>query len=230
MTSVFQQVSAASVQEVLNERPGSGSTSDGCSKGVFRSHVYDEARERNELKARNPEECEVVGRDPLVGEFAEFAIDEEFANDVKEYSGTEPIWSQVSRKHLKSTFLESSSNDLPTISGIVESERHRQVNAADVPNMTSNPRLSCRLRSKCAAGIPSIVMNLTSHRIHNSEGGSRRSLPAQRRARAGQARIPDSVCQTAYGHEIASVFVRSGRGQDDGEVWPLTPYLVRHAP
>ena len=127
MTSVFQQVSAASVQEVLNERPGS--TSDGCSEGVFRSHVYDEARERNELKASNPEECEVVGRDPLVGEFA---IDEEFANDVKEYSGTEPIWSQVSREHLKSTFFESSSNDLPTISGIVESERYRQVNAADV--------------------------------------------------------------------------------------------------
>jgi hypothetical protein len=108
--------------------PGSGSTSDGCSKGVFRSHVYDEARERNELKASNPEECEVVVRDPLL---ANLSLTKNLQT-MSEYAGTELIWCRVSLKHLKSTFLESSSNALPTISGIVESERCRQVNAADV--------------------------------------------------------------------------------------------------
>jgi hypothetical protein len=125
--------------------------------------------------ASNPKECEVVVRDPPVGEFA---IDEEFAIDVKEFAGTEPIWSRVSLKHLKSTFLEASSNDQPTILGILESELCRQVNAANLPQhgVKSTPvvlvaaQVHRAQRVLYLAGIPSVVMSLTPRRMRNSEG------------------------------------------------------------
>ena len=125
--------------------------------------------------ASNPEECEVVIRDPLVGEFT---INEEFAIDVKKYAGTEPIWSRVSLKHLKSTFLEATSNDLPSVAEILESELYRQTDAADAsqPKVKSSHFVLLAVQVRRAqrilylAGIPSIVMSLTPHRMRNEEG------------------------------------------------------------
>ena len=125
--------------------------------------------------ASNPEECEVVIRDPLVGEFT---INEEFAIDVKKYAGTEPIWSRVSLKHLKSTFLEATSNDLPSVAEILESELYRQTDAADAsqPKVKSSHFVLLAVQVRRAqrilylAGIPSIVMSLTPHRMRNGEG------------------------------------------------------------
>jgi len=124
--------------------------------------------------ASNPEECEVVIRDPLVGEFT---INEEFAIDVKKYAGTEPIWSRVSLKHLKSTFLEATSNDLPSVAEILESELYRQKDVGDgsQPNKSSQVVLVAvqvrrAQRILYLAGIPSIVMSLTPHRMRNEEG------------------------------------------------------------
>lgn len=123
----------------------------------------------------HPEECEVVIRDPLVGEFT---INEEFAIDVTKYAGTEPIWSRVSLKHLKSTFIEATSNDLPSIAEILESELYRQTDAADAsrPSIKSSQVVLVAVQVRRAqrilylAGIPSIVMSLTPHRMRNEEG------------------------------------------------------------
>jgi len=123
----------------------------------------------------NPDDCEVVIRDPLVGEFT---IHDEFTIDVKKYAGSESIWSRVSLRHLKSTFLEATSSDLPSIAEILESELYRQTDApaAFQPNIRSSQVVLVAVQVRRAqrilylAGIPSIVMNLTPHRICNEEG------------------------------------------------------------
>jgi hypothetical protein len=125
--------------------------------------------------ATNSEECEVLIRDPLVGEFA---LHEEFAIDVRKYAGSEPIWSRVSLRHLKSTFLEATSSDLPSIKEILESELFRKDDAggAAQPNAQSSEAVLVAAQARRAqrilylAGIPSIVMSLTPHRMHNAEG------------------------------------------------------------
>ena len=124
--------------------------------------------------AGKSDECEVVIHDPMVGEFA---INEEFAIDVRKYAGTEPIWSRVSLRHLKSTFLEATSSDLPSIEEILESELYDQKDAADAaqPSSKSSQVVLVAVQVRRAqrilylAGIPSIVMNFTPHRMRNAE-------------------------------------------------------------
>ena len=122
----------------------------------------------------NPDDCEVVIRDPLVGEFT---IHDEFTIDVKKFAGNEPIWSRVSLRHLKSTFLEATSSDLPSIKEILESELYRE--GAEDPSQVSPKSSEVVLvavqvrraqRVLYLAGIPSIVMSLTRHRMRNAEG------------------------------------------------------------
>jgi len=121
-----------------------------------------------------PEDCEVVIRDPLVGEFT---IHDEFTIDVKKYAGSEPIWSRVSLRHLKSSFLEATSGDLPSIKEILESELYREDAEAPVqlntkPSETLRVALQVRRAQKILylAGIPSLVMAFTPHRMRNAEG------------------------------------------------------------
>lgn len=123
----------------------------------------------------DPGEHEVVVRDPLIGEFA---INDEFAIDVKRHAGTAPIWSRVSLKHLKSTFLGVISDDLPSVSEILESELFTRADAVDVPQRSAKSSQIVLVASQARraqrilyqAGIPSIVMSLTPHRMRNSEG------------------------------------------------------------
>src|ERR1700741_3475850 len=84
----------------------------------------------------NPDECDVVIHDPLVGDFT---IHDQFTIDVKKYAGSEPIWSRVSLRHLKSTFLESISSDLPSIQEILDSELYQPRNSADAARPGTKP-------------------------------------------------------------------------------------------
>ena len=125
-------------------------------------------------KANDPDECDVVIHDPLVGEFT---IHDEFTIDVRKYAGSEPIWSRVSLRHLKSTFLESTSSDLPSIQEILDSEIFEPTDSADAARIgakqqkfmvAAHARRAQRVLYQ--ARIPSIVMSLTGRVMPNAEG------------------------------------------------------------
>jgi len=122
----------------------------------------------------NPDECDVVIHDPLVGDFT---IHDQFTIDIKKYAGSEPIWSRVSLRHLKSTFLESTSSDLPSIKEILDYELYQPKDSADAAQAGAKPQnvmvaaqASRAQRILYMAGIPSIVMTLTRRRMPNAEG------------------------------------------------------------
>ena len=122
----------------------------------------------------NPDECDVVIHDPLVGDFT---IHDQFTIDIKKYAGNEPIWSRVSLRHLKSTFLESISSDLPSIQEILDSEIFQPADPEDAvqPGAKAQkilvaPQAGRAQRILYQAGIPSIVMSFTGRVMPNPEG------------------------------------------------------------
>jgi len=125
-------------------------------------------------KNDDPDECEVVVHDPLVGDFT---IHDQFTIDIKKYAGSEAIWSRVSLRHLKSTFLESTSSDLPSIQEILDSEIFQPAEPEDAlqPGAKAQkvlvvPQARRAQRILYQAGIPSIVMSFTGRVMPNPEG------------------------------------------------------------
>jgi hypothetical protein len=85
----------------------------------------------------DPKECDVVVHDPLVGDFI---VHDEFTIDVKKYAGSEPIWSRVSLRHLKSTFLKSTSTDLPSIEEILDSNLFQENDVMEAVQAGAKPQ------------------------------------------------------------------------------------------
>ena len=122
----------------------------------------------------DPNECCIVVHDPLVGDFT---VHEEFTIDVKKYAGSEPVWSRVSLCHLKSSFLESISSDLPSIQEILDSNLFQENDAMEAVQAGAKPqKVKVAAQARRAqrilymSGIPSIVMSLTGRVMPNAEG------------------------------------------------------------